>query len=397
MSTQMNKRRPNKTKKIPKLPIILFSVLAALIVLMIVGVVSFLKFYTPALDTDAPFTNDTATDSTDDTTADTTSGDEDSKYVRNTKVVNFLLIGQDLESWKTDVMMLVNFNMEKGSLNILQIPRDTYVNSDEIRGKINNLMYKKSRAAYEEKQYPTVKDRIVSGMEGTVEFLEKRLCIQIDGYALINLEGFRNVIDIIGGVSINVPMDMKYEDPDQNLYIDLKAGPQILNGEEAEMFVRFRSDYVQGDIGRGDAQKIFLAALFKELTESINISTIPQLVGEAGKHVTTDLDAAEIVFYAKELMGVDMANVSMMTLPGDAPNSAHYLMRRADMITIINEYFNVYNKPITEEMFDSELNFTDAADEKYHAIYTSPATEFTVYTAAGIDSQGIYIPHTTHN
>lgn len=397
MSTQLNKRQPRKMKKPVKVPIIVFAVLVALIAVMIIGIVGFLKFYRPTLDTDTPFTSQTEPLGDDSTSTDTNNGEgagDDTKYVRNTNSVNFLVIGQDLRSWKTDVMMLVNFDMEKGGLSILQIPRDTYVNDVDIRGKINNLMYKKSRAAYDNKQNPTTSDRIASGMSGAVEFFEQKLCVQIDGYALVNLEGFRNVVDIIGGVPINVPYDMKYDDPDQNLYIDLKAGEQILDGAKAEMFVRFRSDLVQGDIGRGDAQKIFLTALFKELINNINISTIPQLVGEAIKHVHTDLDVAEIIFYVKELTKVDMANVSMMTLPGEAPNNAHYVMRRVDVLGVINEYFNVYDKPITDEMFDSNRNFTDADDEKYLETYNMPSKDVTIYTADQIDSDGIYIPRT---
>lgn len=388
----MNKRHPQKNKSSLKLPLILLFVLVALIAAMVVGIVAFLKFYTPDLDDETPF--DTDTSYTD------TEGEEDYRpFIRDTESVNFLIIGQDLKSWKTDVMMLVNFDMAEGSLSLMQIPRDTFVNSasDGVRGKINNLMYKKSKQAYSEKSNPTEAERISAGMQGAVEFLEKRLCIQIDGYALVNLEGFRNVVDIIGGVPINVPADMHYDDPDQDLYIDLKAGPQVLNGETAEMFVRFRSGYVNADIGRGDAQKLFLAALFKKLTESIDITTIPKLVGEAFKHVYTDLALADIVYYTKELLGVDMSKFYMLTLPGNGTsNYAHYVLYRADVLNIVNTYFNVYDTPITDEMFDSDRIFTDETDENYLSIYLTPATELIVHTADEVDSEGIHIPR-KHN
>lgn len=397
MANEMNRRKPNrKTRKNRSRGIVVTVTLAVIVLafaLAIGGVAwAFLEFYAPNLDTGTPFPVDTA-DPNDTTSTDNpsdTSSEDENKYIRNKDIVNFLIIGQDLESWKTDVMMLVNFNMKEGSLSVLQIPRDTFVSSDFMRGKINNLMYKKSLDAYDTKTSPTAKDRIAAGMSGAAEFFEKRLCIQIDGYALINLEGFRNVIDIIGGVQINVPYDMEYDDPEQDLYIDLKAGEQVLDGAKAEMFVRFRSGLVQGDIGRGDAQKIFLAALFKEL-KGIKISSVPAIVGEAFEHVTTDLPLADIVFYVKELTKVDMAKVTMMTLPGDAPNTAHYVMYRENVRSIINDYFNVYDKPITDEMFDANREFTDTLDEKYTAIYNTVAEEIPVYTADGIDKDGIYI------
>ncbi len=397
MANEINRRRPGaKTPKKRQWAatalFTVFAVIVAAVAVVGVGIWAFDSFYSPVLDTGTPFDTAGSGDTTvSGDTSDTTASEGDS-YTRNKDIVNFLIVGQDLESWKSDVMMLVNFNMKEGSLSILQIPRDTFVSSDFMRGKINNLMYKKSLNAYDTKASPTVKDRIASGMSGAAEFFEERLCIQIDGYALINLEGFRNVIDIIGGVHINVPYDMKYEDPDQDLYIDLKAGEQVLDGKKAEMFVRFRSGLVQGDIGRGDAQKIFLTALFKELKEGINIATLPELIGEAFDHVSTDLSLADIIFYVKELTKVDMAKVSMITLPGEAPNTAHYVMHRSDVLNVVNEYFNVFDTPITDEIFDKNREFTDIEEAKYTAIYNSSAPEVVIYTAAGIDSEGIYIP-----
>ncbi len=391
MSTQYNKRTPDKRRRTPLWAIAL-TLTALLVVAAVVSVWSFLELYRPSVDTGTPFDTD-----------DYLSGEETAdpqndpdKYIRDSESINFLVMGRDKVAWNTDVMMIVNFNYRDGSIALLQIPRDTYVEFEDMYGKINTLMKIKRAAAYSENPRASQSELLKSGVEGVTEELEKSLCIQIDGFAVVNLEGFRNVIDIIGGVSVDVPYPMHYDDPDQDLYIHIDAGAQVLDGEKSEQFVRFRSDYIQGDIGRVDAQKIFLTALFKQLQTNLTIGTIPKIAEQMIKHVTTDLSLDEIVFYAKELLSVDLTNVSMMTLPGmDARSSgggSYYVMRRADALLVMNEYFNVYNKEITDEMFDKEHSFTADDYSVFRNIYYSESVGAVVDTADKIDGGELDIP-----
>ena len=361
-----------------------------------------MKFYRPSVDTDAPPFDITVVDpgksdvNTADDTSDTTDIPDD-QYVRDVESVNFLVVGRDKNAWNTDVMMIVNFNMREGSLSVLQIPRDTYIANDEVHGRVNTIVKTMRQEAYQRNSSLSSSELVHEGMTGAVSILEKNLCIQIDGYAIVNLEGFRNIINAIGGVYMDVPYDMEYDDPAQDLYIHLKKGPQLLNGAQAEMFVRFRSGFVQGDIGRVDSQKIFLTALFKQLKSNVKLSAVPELVKQLITHVTTDVPLADIIIYAKELLGVDMNNISMMTLPGEDARSSttgawYYVMHRADALTVINEYFNVYNKPITDEMFDTEHAFTDENYSVFADIYFAEPQDITVENAESIDSDGIKIP-----
>ena len=278
--------------------------------------------------------------------------------------------------------MLVNFNMKEGNLSVMQIPRDTYIEIDRVRGRINTTMVTMRGAAYSKDPSLSQEELLKAGMSGMCELLEKTLCIQIDGYAHVNLEGFRGIIDAIGGVSMDVPYDMDYEDPDQNLYIHLKAGSQLLDGKKAEMFVRFRSGYVQADIGRIDAQKMFLTALFKQLKAKMTVSTIPKLAEQVFKYVTTDVPLADIIIYAKELLGVDMNNISMMTLHGAALQTEsgawYYCMNRASALDMINTYFNVYDTPITDAMFDKTEAFTDEDSPAFNRIYNADPDDVAV-------------------
>lgn len=407
MNPQMNKRHPKKSR-IPVIKIIL-AVIAVMIFLTVAGVATFLKVHRPSVDTDVPpffvdtvepegTTYDTETKTVTDGTgeADTEAPPPEIVYVRDTEIVNFLVMGRDKDAWNTDVMMLVNFNMREGSLSVMQIPRDTYTEVDGMHGRLNTMMKIKRNAAYSENKKLTQTELLKAGMQKTVEALEKSLCVQIDGYAIVNLEGFRNIINVIGGVYIDVPYDMDYEDPDQELYIHLEKGPQVLDGAEAEMFVRYRSGFVQGDIGRVNSQKIFLTALFKQLKTNLTLTTVPQLAEQVLKYVTTDVPLADIIIYAKELLGVDMENVSMMTLPGkDARATSgawYYIMHREDTLTVINEYFNVYNLPVTDDMFDPTHAFTDEDYPAFSDIYFSESVGAVIETADKIDEEGINIP-----
>ena len=397
MSIQPARRHPKKRLSILGVALIALVVMLAIVAALIAGVVLYFKNYTPSVDTDTPPFNVDVTPSDDTSDGDDTktSGDE---YVRDTEVVNFLVAGRDKDAWNTDVMMLVSFNMRDYTLNVLQIPRDTYIEVEGVtRGRINTVMKLMRAKAYNNDTTLNSGEMLKAGMQGTVEILEKNLCIQIDGYAIVNLEGFRNIINAIGGVYVDVPYEMEYDDPDQGLYIHLAPGLQTLNGEQAEMFVRFRSGYVQGDIGRVNAQKIFLTALFKQFKNNLTISTIPTIAEQLIKYVTTDVVLTDIVFYAKELLKVDMENVSMMTLPGtDARSSTtgawYYVMHRADMLDAINKYFNVYNKDVTDELFDADHVFTDEDYDTFADIYFAQATGATVETADKIDEGTLVIP-----
>lgn len=389
-------------KKTPVWKIVLAVIVVLLIATIALGA-AFLKLYKPAVDTDVPFeTNDksSTTPPPSDTTADTTAPSGD--YKRDTENVNFLVVGRDAASWNTDVIMLVNFNMRDGSLSVMQLPRDTYVEIGAVHGRINTAMKTLRGVAYDNDPTLSQDALLRAGMSGMCELLEKSLCIQIDGYAHVNLEGFRAIIDTLGGVSIDVPYDMNYDDPDQNLAIHLKAGPQVLNGSKAEMFVRFRSGYVQADIGRIDAQKIFLTALFKQLKTSLTVTTIPKVAEQIFKYVTTDVPLADIIIYAKELLGVDMNNIAMMTLHGSAIQTEtgawYYVMNRASALDMINAYFNVYSSPVSDDIFDKTQAFTNENSSYFDKIYLAAPDDDAVevkpdvHTGDDIASGDIDIP-----
>lgn len=307
---------------------------------------------------------------------------------------NFLLIGRDRVALNTDVIMIMSFDVDSHKINVVQIPRDTYTEINSVSYKINalyGLFYNEANAKGE-------KDPSKASLEKLSSTLEQNLNIKIHYYAIINLEGFRNVVDILGGVEVDIQADMDYNDEDQNLHIHLKKGKQLLDGNKAEQFVRFRSGYIQADIGRMDAQKIFLSALIKKVKDNFNITTIVQLATEAMKNVETSLSLTDCIYFAKQFLSVDMSNINFMSMPGESAREYvtsglwYYVMYRDNMCEIVNKYLNIYNFVITDSMFDKNHFFSSSTKSHISSLYGKSIEIKDAYTADGINDGDIVIP-----
>jgi cell envelope-related function transcriptional attenuator common domain len=309
----------------------------------------------------------------------------------------FLLLGKDSVGMNTDVIMLVSYNITDDEIAVMQIPRDTYIEINGSAQKINSMY----AILYNAAKRNGDSDPMKSAMKSFVDILQKSLNVKIDFNAFVNLDGFKNIIDAIGGVEIDVPYDMHYSDPEQNLYIDLKKGHAVLDGDKSEQFIRFRSDYIEGDIGRVNAQKLFMTALLKQIESSLTLTKIPKIASEAIKNTTTEISLNDTVYFAKAALSADVSNAVMFTLPGMEAranvNSGtwYYIMRRADTLNLINRYFNVYTREITDSIFD--INRVFNADDRPHIskIYNTAATDDIndlIHTLSDIDENGVYIP-----
>lgn len=308
---------------------------------------------------------------------------------------NFLLIGYDRVAELTDVMMIVNFNVNTGKLSILQIPRDTYIDSQYSNVRHMNAVFNQIPSKYLTGSNPDL-DRLLY-ME---KLFEQSLCINIFRSILIDLDGFAKIVDAIGGVDIDIPFDMYYEDPAQDLVIDLTAGPNHLNGEQAEGFVRFRDTYIRADIDRLDAQKIFMSSFLRQI-KSMDYN-VTNLVKEVLGYVTTDIDVFECLYFAKEAMGIDLSDVRMMTLP-TLDYRTGIVMNRESTLNIVNEHMNVYNIEITNSIFDRNRVFTDENDSEINSCYILPANQLHAgnayisdYTADSVIDESINISQKNH-
>lgn len=265
-----------------------------------------------------------------------------------------LILGKDRVSGLTDVMMLASLDSEKGRICVVQIPRDTYAEYSENHRKLNTAT------------------KVLEGEKELCRFLSDSLGVRIDGYISLELEGFRQAVDAIGGVELELDSTLYYNDPEQDLYIYLPKGKQHLDGKKAEMLVRYRSSYVRGDLDRLDVQKRFLSALFSKFKSSVNIFNAYDIASSLFPYVDTNIPLTAMVSLGIKALGVDEDDLVLMTLPGeDAKTSdggSYYVMSAASAKKIFEEYFVIEGTGI-----DRKRLFEHPTNKIFREIYSREA------------------------
>ncbi len=217
----------------------------------------------------------------------------------NNNIVNVLFMG--IDDARSDFMVLARYNKEDDKIAMISIPRDTRV-------EIANYGYDKINSAVARKE----------GIPLAMDTVSKLLDIPVHYYVELSFKGARRIIDIIGGVEIYVPRDMFYEDPTQDLYINIKKGKQVLDGKNSVDFVRYRSGYSDQDLGRIKAQQEFMKEFVKKMTSPKIIPKSFSILQAMSSHVKTNMEEKEIAYYALKLKDLKTDNIKMYTLPGEA-------------------------------------------------------------------------------
>ncbi|MDR3363580.1 MAG: LCP family protein [Clostridiales Family XIII bacterium] len=225
--------------------------------------------------------------------------------------VNILFLGTN--QGLSDTMMVFSFDVEKKILDEISVPRDTYY----ARSAYPGAAYQKINSVLETEGYEGCA-RAVSAVLGGVP---------IHYYAEIDSEGVKKIVDSMGGVTMNVPIDMDYEDADQNLYIHLKAGPQTLGGDQAVQYLRFRSGYANADLGRVSAQQEFLKAA---ISGSAGLD-FPKVALTAQGEVKTNMKFTAAMGLAGNAIGMGGGSFNAYTIPGTTgmQNGASYFFADA--------------------------------------------------------------------
>ncbi len=248
------------------------------------------------------------------------------------QVEDFVVAGIDKDGTRTDLILFCRYNRGDNSLNVLQIPRDTKVENKRKDKKINSA-------------YGSSEDH-----KALFDEIEKVIGIRPEKSVIVSFKAFRELIDVIGGVEVNVPIRMLYNDPYQNLKIDLLPGPQLLDGRKAEMFMRFRqnddgSGYPNGDIDRVATQKKFYEAVAKKLLSGSTILKIPKLLAIISDNVETDFSLREIVDYAGDIPKLSAEKIKVHTLPGnggyDDDGTSYFFCDEEKTKELMDEHFKV--------------------------------------------------------
>lgn len=245
-----------------------------------------------------------------------------------------LLAGTDASGDRSDTIMLLNIDRKAGKLSLMSIPRDTKVNSTYTPHKIN--------AAY------GVNGSGEQGMDALMEYVSECIGFRPDGYMLIDLNVFVELVDLMGGVRFDVPCDMYYNDPTQDLYINLQAGEQKLNGEQAMGVVRFRSGYAMADLERVNVQRDFLSAALHQWVSVKNLWKLPKALSLLLDHTLTDLSTANLLWMAESVVRCGTGDMMMTTIPHGLNGDGEYVLIDAqETLDLVNESFCPYEQGIT--------------------------------------------------
>ncbi len=278
-------------------------------------------------------------------------------------------ISTDLEgSSLTDTIMVASYNPNTQKATLLSIPRDTYTGKNSARA----TAYEKINALYGRKNRP----------DETLEAVNEITGLDIKYYAVVKTEALIELVDAIGGVTFNVPIDMKYDDPTQDLHIDLKAGEQKLDGDRAEQLVRFRhgnwdpktrtyptypAEYGDNDLGRMRTQREFIMQVIKQTAKVENIFKIGEILDVAKNNLITNIDFDVAKDYIPYIVEFDTANILTATLPGTVPdlsqtnNVSVFVYNKKETKALVQELFLDRDK--TEEDLEEEGNLITKKSE----------------------------------
>ena len=261
------------------------------------------------------------------------------KEVRKADCCTILLAGVDAESNSTDTLMLLQIDRPNRAVSIMSIPRDTKVNSTYWPQKINGA-YAANGCGKE-------------GMEALMDYVEDCVGFHPDGYLLIDLDVFVDLVDLFGGVGFNVPVDMYYDDPAQDLHIALPAGLRDLTGEEAMELVRFRSGYENADIGRISVQRDFIKQAIGEWAKLRNILKLPAALWKIVRHCSTDLSVFELYWLAESAYVCGTDQIFSTVMPFYFNDIYVCVDLNQNYIDLINAHFNPYERPVKWDDFNA--------------------------------------------
>jgi len=260
----------------------------------------------------------------------------------------------------TDTIIVASYNPNTQKATLLSIPRDTYTGKDPSKA----TAYQKINAMYSRKHRP----------DETLEAVNEITGLNIKYYAVIKTEALIKMVDVIGGITFNVPINMDYDDPSQDLHIHLKAGEQQLDGDKAEQVVRFRhnnngtsypEEYGDNDIGRMRTQREFILQVIKQTAVPSNIFKLGEILDVAKQYVETNIDFSVAKDYIPYIVEFNTENLLTETLPG-APSNKNaagtwvYIHNKKETQSLIEKLF--YDRDKTEEELEKEANTNDTTN-----------------------------------
>lgn len=288
-------------------------------------------------------------------------------------------ISTDLEgSSLTDTIIVASYNPNTQKATLLSIPRDTYTGKNTAKA----TAYEKINALYGRKNRP----------DETLEAVNEITGLDIKYYAVVKTEALIELVDAIGGVTFNVPIDMVYDDPTQDLHINLKAGEQLLDGDKAEQLVRFRhgnwdpktrtyptypAEYGDNDLGRMRTQREFIMQVIKQTARVENIFKIGQILDVAKNNLITNIDFDVAKDYIPYIVEFNTENILTATLPGTVPN-----LNETNNVSIF-AYNKKETKDLVQELFHNRDKTAEDLEEEGNLLTKKSEVKIQVLNGSG--------------
>ena len=275
--------------------------------------------------------------------------------VKNLDKLYILAMGES--TGMSDTIIVCSYDPKTQKASMLSIPRDTFIGDSKAYATTSD----KINAVYNGGENP----------ERTLEEVNEITGLNIQNYILIDTEALVELVDVIGGVEFNVPIDMKYDDNKQDLHVNLKAGMQTLNGDQVEQLVRFRHnadgttysyDYGIEDFGRMRTQREVIIAIAKQTIQFKNVTEIGNILDIAQKYVKTNMNFATLKDYIPYAIQMDTNNIKAEQLPGQS----NYI----NGISFF-EYDEEETKKVVDELFNDvqiEQNTDNSSAEQVNEI-----------------------------
>ena len=231
---------------------------------------------------------------------------------------NIAVFGTDKSGLRSDVIMIMSVYPEKNTLTLLSVPRDTKAEIEKSTYKINAALQ-------------------LGGEEQAVETVKEVLDIPIHDYVVVNFNAVETLIDQLGGVWFDVPQNMYYNDPEQDLYINIKKGYQLLNGADSVKVLRFR-EYVMGDLDRNRVQQDFFLAAFEQKFQPQYIAQVPTIYQMINQNMRSNMSLSEILEYLNILDAMPDRVVQTFELPV-AIADPYVVIQQEEADVILDEYY----------------------------------------------------------
>lgn len=221
----------------------------------------------------------------------------------------YLLLGLDDAAQNADSIILVSYSEEDNLTSIIQIPRDSYAEYGSKNKKINGIYSYYLSSGYSPSE----------ALDKSADYISEKFGVDIDGSFAITVKAFSALVDSLGGVEINLPNDFEIKDSRGEVQLSLKAGINLIDGRDAELFVRHRKSFVTGDLGRIENQRIFLGGFLKTLFSDFSVEKIRKAYRAMGEGFICDASFVDLTLlatrYAKRIIKSDLV---FFTLPGKA-------------------------------------------------------------------------------